>query len=72
MPHKSEDKDSHYEYPYSHQEIDINGYLSPMVLNTDNLNYATIKENDATIVANFNDDDDDNGDNSNYLELTEH
>ena len=68
MPCKSEGVDSHYEYPYSHQEIDINGYLSPMVLNTDNVNYATIKEND---VAKFNNDDDENADNSNYLELTE-
>ena len=64
LPAQSEE--SHYEYPDSHLDIDVTGYLNPMALNTDDVKYATIKDND---VANF-EADVDNAKNTNYLELS--
>ena len=71
LPARSEE--SHYEYAYSHQDVDITGYVNPIALHTDGApgKYATIK--DVTVyvdVDNVNSTDDDD-DTNNYLELIE-
>ena len=69
LPASSEE--SHYEYAYSHQDVDITGYVNPIALHTDGApgKYATIKD-----VAGYVDGDNVNStddDNTNYLELIE-
>ena len=71
LPSASEE--SHYEYAYSHQENDATGYVNPLVLNTDDVKYATIKDIDVTtlnIDVDNKDNVEDNVDNVNYLELS--
>ena len=63
LPANSEE--SHYEYPFSHQESDATGYLNPSALNSDDANCATIKDYDIPAAVNFDD-----VVSTNYLELT--
>ena len=68
LPASSEE--SHYEYIYSHQDTDVTGYVNPMALNTDNVKYATIKDDVINIVDVDNvNNTDDIDDKTNYLEL---
>ena len=70
LPASSEE--SHYEYIY-YQDTDDTGYLNPMALNTDDVKYATIK--DDVVIGNMDVDNVNNTDNiddrTNYLELIE-
>ena len=56
-------EEGHYEYAYSHQDVDITGYVNPIALHTDDApgKYATIKDDLTGYVD----------DTTNYLELIE-
>ena len=60
-------KESHYEYAYSHQDVDITGYVNPIALHTDDapVKYDTIKDDLTGYVDNTD------NDTTNYLELIE-
>ena len=65
-------EESHYEYAYSHQDVDITGYVNPIALHTDGApgKYATITDNLTGYVDADNVNSTDN-DTTNYLELIE-
>ena len=63
-------EESHYEYAYSHQDVDITGYVNPIALHTDGapVKYDTIKDN-LTGCVDYDNVDNRDGDKNNYLEI---